>query len=474
MCTMPRVLLFVTVAVLALAAPGCGERRSEAPAAAVAEAEASAPLPGAEGDGHVHGAAAEGAGHDEHGHGEGEAELSDLDRPVAELLAARCEHAIPTHTCAECRYEVGVAKAGDELFDPAQGGRLATMRAGARRLAGEHALNGEVRLNEEKAVYSSPLVPGVVRSIAVDLGSRAAAGQVLFEVESSELREAKGEALRAAAALALARATAERERDLFARGVCPRRDLDEAEAALAQAEAERSAVVGRLLAYGLSQEAVDGLAASDLGARSGLMPVRAPFAGEVLERSLSLGAQVSPGDKLLLFADTATVWVIATVYEREVAAVLAARGSGEVDAEITVAAYPGTVFPGRIDRVAGTLDEATRTARVRIVVANPGRLLRAGMFARVTILLAGGGGTGGHGGGIALPEEAILEDEGRAFVFVRAEGPYFVRRPVTVGRTFAGWAEVTGIAAGDEVVSRGAFLLKSDVLRSKMGAGCAD
>jgi cobalt-zinc-cadmium efflux system membrane fusion protein len=118
--------------------------------------------------------------------------------------------------------------------------------------------------------------------------------------------------------------------------------------------------------------------------------------------------------------------------------------------------------------VAGTLDEATRTARARVVVPNAERLLRAGMFATVTIL------AGAADAGVALPEEAILEDEGRSFVFVRAEGPYFVRRPVTVGRTFAGWAEVTGIAAGDEVVSKGAFLLKSDVLRSKMGAGCAD
>ena len=80
----------------------------------------------------------------------------------------------------------------------------------------------------------------------------------------------------------------------------------------------------------------------------------------------------------------------------------------------------------------------------------------------------------GGGNGLALPEEAVLEDGGRSFVFVRARGPYFIRRAVTTGRTLDGWVEVAGIAAGDEVVTKGAFLLKSDVLRSKMGAGCAD
>jgi membrane fusion protein, heavy metal efflux system len=395
-------------------------------------------------------------------------EVSDLDRPVKDLLAARCEHEIPTFTCDECRYEVGVAKAGEELFDPARGGRLATVRAGSRPLGSGKDSNGEIRLNEERAVYLSPLAPGVVRSILVDLGSQVEAGQVLFEVESGEFRQAKADLLRAEAALTLAEATAARERDLHDKGVCPRKDVLEAEAALGQARADHTAVVGQLLAFGLAQPEVDALLTASAAAQSGLMPVRAPFAGTVLERSLSLGQQAQPGDRLLLLADTARVWVITTVYEREVAAVLQAQKLGPVQAAVTVSAYPDLTFAGRVEQVGGTLDEATRTANVRVVVDNPGNQLRAGMFARVQLLEACAAS------GLALPEEAVLDDEGRTFVFVRAEGPYFIRRPVTTGRSAAGWVEVSGIAAGDEVVTRGAFLLKSDVLRSKMGAGCAD
>ena len=397
-----------------------------------------------------------------------EVEASDLDQPVRDQLAARCEHDVLTYTCDECRYEVGVAKADEEMFDPAMGGTLATMRAGSRPIGGGKDSNGEIRLNEERAVYLSPLAPGVVRSILVDVGARVQAGQVLFEVESSEYRQAKTDLLRAEAALTLAEATAERERDLHEKGVCPQKDVLEADAALGQAIAERTAVVGRLLAFGLRQRDIDALLTAGAAAQSGLMGVRAPFTGTVLERSLSLGAQAQPGDKLLLLADTAKIWVITTVYEREVAAVLQAQRLGPVDAVVTVSAYPDLTFEGHVEQVGGTLDEATRTARVRVVVDNPDNLLRAGMFARVQLLMPGAAG------GLALPEEAVLEDEGRSFVFVRAEGPYFIRRPVATGRSSEGWVEVSGISAGDEVVTNGAFLLKSDVLRSKMGAGCAD
>jgi len=91
------------------------------------------------------------------------------------------------------------------------------------------------------------------------------------------------------------------------------------------------------------------------------------------------------------------------------------------------------------------------------------------MFGEVKLYLPIGGKT------LAVPSNAVLSDEGREFVFVRYREDYFVRRPVTTGRRFAGFIEVLrGLTLGQEVVETGAFLLKSDVLRSKMGAGCAD
>jgi cobalt-zinc-cadmium efflux system membrane fusion protein len=171
----------------------------------------------------------------------------------------------------------------------------------------------------------------------------------------------------------------------------------------------------------------------------------------------------------MLLGETDRMWVITSVYERELALLIERQSREQLVAEVEVPAYPGRRFTGQVDRLQGTLDSATRTARVRILVDNPGDLLRAGMFARVHLLLPGQDEV------LAVPPETVLTDEGRDFVFVRALPPYFMRRPVDVGRAWPGWVEITAGLAGDEtLVTRGAFLLKSDVLRSKMGAGCAD
>ena len=142
-------------------------------------------------------------------------------------------------------------------------------------------------------------------------------------------------------------------------------------------------------------------------------------------------------------------------------------------AVVTVSAFPARSFPGALDRLGGTIDEATRTIRARVVVDNRDGALRAGMFARVRLQLDG------EATAIVVPEEALLEDEGRPFLFVRATTPgdaeYFVRRPVRPGRSAEGRVEIlAGLQEGQTIVTKGAFLLKSDVLRAKMGAGCAD
>jgi cobalt-zinc-cadmium efflux system membrane fusion protein len=91
------------------------------------------------------------------------------------------------------------------------------------------------------------------------------------------------------------------------------------------------------------------------------------------------------------------------------------------------------------------------------------------MFAAVQLYLPG------DVEALALPRSAVLSDEGRTFVFVHRQGDFFIRRPVETGRSSLDWVEVTkGLTGGETVATDGAFLLKSDVLRSKMGAGCAD
>jgi membrane fusion protein, heavy metal efflux system len=441
--------------VLALALLGCAseatERRQDA---------------GAKGESMTAGEAAharEGA----HPEEEASSELSDLDRPLEDLLAARCEHGIPQHTCDECRYEVGMVKVDPALIHA--GGPLDTLRVGKRAFSRVLELDGEVELDEAKSVSLSPPAAGVVRAIHVDLGTAVRARQLLFELDCPDYFEAKAQYLRARAGLALAQATWDRESDLYEKKICPQKDLLEARAARDESAAGAKAARERLLSFGLTENDLATIGDGEGGVREGWLPIRAPFAGKVLERSLSLGSSVEPGQKLLLLGDTSRLWVMTNLYERELAQ-LSQRGSdGEVPAEVEVSAYPGRVFMGRLDRLQGTLDPVTRTTKARVLVENPGNLLRAGMFARVRLALDPRSLVA------AVPSDAVLEDEGRSFVFVRVDPTMFVRRPVRTGESAAGWTEVLGgLSGGEIVVARGAFLLKSDVLRSKMGAGCAD
>jgi cobalt-zinc-cadmium efflux system membrane fusion protein len=115
------------------------------------------------------------------------------------------------------------------------------------------------------------------------------------------------------------------------------------------------------------------------------------------------------------------------------------------------------------------MDEETRTVRAKISLPNPNGELRPGMFVGIILLMPGGTG------GVAVPKASVLLDEGRAFVFIHKEKDYWVRRPVVTGRQLGGFTEILdGLTMDQTILTEGAFVAKSDVLRSKMGAGCAD
>jgi cobalt-zinc-cadmium efflux system membrane fusion protein len=180
------------------------------------------------------------------------------------------------------------------------------------------------------------------------------------------------------------------------------------------------------------------------------------------------GELVRPDQSILTVGDLSDLWIWADLYEDQLGRV-AVAARGKLRAGIQVKAFPGEVFAGTVDFVGPTMDEKTRTVKLRIAVKNPEGKLRAGMFAAVELYLPG------EEEALAVPRSAVLSDEGRSFVFVHHHDDFFIRRPVDPGRASADWVEVKqGLAGGETVAASGAFLLKSDVLRSKMGAGCAD
>jgi cobalt-zinc-cadmium efflux system membrane fusion protein len=175
---------------------------------------------------------------------------------------------------------------------------------------------------------------------------------------------------------------------------------------------------------------------------------------------------VASGHELITVSDLSEVWIWTVLREGDLPAVSGGTNGGRIPAEVR--GPRGKIHRGYMDVLSGTMDEKTRTVGARVVVANPDGELRPGMFVTVRFLLPGGRKV------LAVPKVAVLSDEGRPFVFVHREGDFWIRRPVTLGRRLGDRVEIRGLPAGQRIIADGSFLLKSDVLRKKLGAGCAD
>ena len=401
--------------------------------------------------------------HDDHG--PEAVEVSDLDRPVDDLFAGKCEHDLPHYACDECRYELGVVKLDAAVVSKeGKPGLVTAIPAGTASFEGSVRLTGEVHVSDARTVHVSSPLSGIVLGSPARAGQRVAAGDVLFVIDSHEISEAKADLLKKAAALDLATKTAEREALLFDKKISAEMEVQEARARQAEARIELDGAISRLTRMGLAPQEHPVPGAVSGNALDGKVAVRAPRPGTVLEGHANPGEYVEAGQELFVVSDLSEVWVWAALKDADLAAVSAA---GNADAIVEGPA--GIIASGSVDLVSGTVSEQTRTARARVVVANPRGTLRPGMFVTVRIAEANAGAA------VAVPKIAVLADEGRTFVFVHREGDYWVRRPVSLGRRSGDLVEiVAGLAPGQRIIADGSFLLKSDVLRSKMGAGCAD
>ncbi len=415
----------------------------------------------------------EGHGADEghEGHGHEEEEGGDLAMSIKEILAARCEHDMLALDCDECRYEVGVVKVDPSLLAAGKdggAGLIGTTRASTRELPIVIEAVGEVGLNENAVAHIAPRTSGSVAAVKVGIGAKVERGDPLLEVDSLELGQATAAYMKHHTMTGLARKNYERERSLMERNISPEKELIEAQMAYEQSRAELMAAEHSLEVLGLPRSDIARLAQP--GTRPlGRLTVRAPFPGTITRRHATIGELVGPESDVLVLADLSTVWVWAGIYEHDIAALLDATGRGRVRVEIRVHALPERLFKGALDYVGAVLEETTRTVRVRASIPNKDGALKPGMFCKVRVLLASGEKT------IALPKSAVSSDEGVSFVFKHLKDDYYVRRKVRTGRDAGDWvATVGGVEPGELVVTRGAFVLKSDVLRSKMGAGCAD
>jgi len=416
--------------------------------------------------------------------------------------------------------ECGVVKVTFRLPDETlRRSGIEWVKAAKRPFSESLLLSAEMVHREDARVQVRARFGGVVVEARRTYGDAVEAGEVLAVLDSGEVAEARGARVAAhadhrsaAEALAaereasgsaldalrrlvdegrpLAEEALRRVRDLAKQGLGTEKERLEAERALlaetlgaerdlalavldartrlAAAEgAERRAAAGfraadaRLAALGFTAEERKAL---DSGEFDGRVEIRSPLAGAILERAAAPGATVEEGAALFDVAEDARLVAVVRVPEREIPLVEPGRPAG-----IAVPAHPGRVFKGKVLSVGRALDPATRTAAARVLVGNSRGLLRAGMLGTASIEVRT------PGPALAVPTEAIQSDGCCRIVFVRKrEGVVGVRR-VRPGLEAEAWTEVLeGLAEGEEVIGRGAFTLKAEMLRAKFGSGCCD
>lgn len=298
-------------------------------------------------------------------------------------------------------------------------------------------VSGTVEVDDQQTARLNALVAGHVAALLVQVGDHVEAGQPLVALDSSDVKTAQADDVRAEADLALARRGSERAERLHEARAIADKDYFQAREDLRKATADFDRARAQLERLGVTP-----------GQPGTRYLVRAPFAGTVLERKALVGMEASPdgADPLVVISDLSRVRVMLRLPERQLPRV----GLGET-VSVRVDAYPEE-FPGTVVAVGDVIDDATRTVPVRCTVPNPNHLLKPAMFARVTLKASAGSTM------VAVPSDALLSDGQKFRVVVRRPDGQLEVRPVDVGAELGGQVEVVGgVQVGEEVVTEGAL-----------------
>jgi cobalt-zinc-cadmium efflux system membrane fusion protein len=421
--------------------------------------------------------------------------------PELEKTLARCErHLVPYALCVACRPELkgsfpvcGLHRLPLSLCESAECRRALPPAPGAEtgtalpivRLPGPDVLvqagietspvseasvvplvraQGEVAYDETRLARLRSRVSGVVSEVPVQEGDAVEAGQVLAIIDSADLGEAKADYMAVVPIVDLWSRTLERQRDLLEKNIGAAKAVAEAEAELRRAEAQRMKARERLRSLGLGDAEIARLPDEDERERSRFR-ILSPLRGTVVRRRSTVGEAVEPASELFTVADLDRMWVHLQVRESDLRRIEPGQAVG-----FRVPALSVDPFPGKVAWVDTEVNDRTRLVRVRVEVENRGRLLRANMFGTGEIQV-------GSARTSLLVPRAAIQWEGSSFVVFLRRGPAeFEPRRVLVGQDVGGLVELawSNLKPGDEVGTTGSFLLKTEILKGSIGAGCCE
>lgn len=375
--------------------------------------------------------------------------------PKPEVAPAPAANVVVMPPAAQQSARVGIEIASDRAVPE-------TVRASAR-----------LTNDENRTWRVGAITDGRVVQVLAGPGDFISAGRPLARIHSHDVHDSRAQYRNAQTELA--RATANRQYALKARDRARRLyelkagsldQVEHAEAELRNAEAAQS--TARTEVERTRQHLVEFLGVPEEGGHDhqpggesddrDLIPVRSPAAGTVLTRGVTPGTVVTPANDLFVLSDLASVWAIAEVNEEHLRKLRVG-----MPGRIYVQAWPDQPFSGRIGYIGEALDPSTRTVKVRIELPNRAGRLKPEMYARAEI------DVGSSQSAVVVHEDATQEVRGQIVVFVRVAPERFEVRRIEVGRRLEGAVEILrGVRAGEAVVTKGAFILKSEYLKASL------
>ncbi|MGX9716991.1 efflux RND transporter periplasmic adaptor subunit [Janthinobacterium lividum] len=316
--------------------------------------------------------------------------------------------------------------------------RLQVAAVQEQEIATQTDAPGSIEAMPEKLVKITPPLAGRITRLQRTLGDSVKAGDPLFTLDSAELSAAYADDSKAKSALLQARQELERQKTLFEAEIAARKEYEAAQAAFAQAGSDAQASADKLAQYG----------AGARGSRRDYV-LRSPIAGTVIAMEGAQGGYWNDiNAPVMTVADLSTVWLSANVAERDLAQVAVGQKSS-----ITVDAWPGKAFEGKVAYVGAVLDPETRTVKVRVAIDNRAGAFKPGMFAH-----AGFAGASRHA--LLVPAAAVLQSGPSTRVMVERSPLVFSPRTVEVGASHGGQVEiVSGLRAGERIVVKEGVLL---------------
>jgi Cu(I)/Ag(I) efflux system membrane fusion protein len=300
-----------------------------------------------------------------------------------------------------------------------------------RRLDQTVRASGRVEPDERRIAMIAPKFEGYVERLHVNVtGQPVAKGQPLFEVYSPEL------------------VSVQREYAIAVQGAASLKGAD-SPAQLGMARLVESSLQ-RLKNWDISEEQIKALVASGQTQRT--MTFRSPVSGVVTEKKAVQGMRFMPGEALYQVSDLSAVWVVADVFEQDLGGVKTGAR-----AQVKINAYPDKLFEGKVTYVYPTLKAETRTVPVRVELANPGLLLKPGMFAQMELQVAGKGPV------VTVPVSAVIDSGTRQMVLIQLKEGRFEPREVKLGARSDSHVEVrSGVKEGEPVVVAANFLIDAE------------